>query len=185
MIDLKLVVKTYILENLFRKVKETESKSFSLRGMVVDSTSAKMLSSCFTMDELAAEGITFIDSLDKYREPYPTMEGVYLINPTEINIKEVISDIQNDYTKTQYTNTIEPFFVKNINYSEIAVDHYKDGLIQGGPKTDYNNLISSMELWNVATFKLETLNTGEYYLKSLNLLLEKLITQIEKEINNP
>ena len=97
MIDLKLVVKTYILENLFRKVKETESKSFSLRGMVVDSTSAKMLSSCFTMDELAAEGITFIDSLDKYREPYPTMEGVYLINPTEINIKEVISDIQNDY----------------------------------------------------------------------------------------
>ena len=95
------------------------------------------------------------------------------------------SDIQNDYTKTQYTNTIEPFFVKNINYSEIAVDHYKDGLIQGGPKTDYNNLISSMELWNVATFKLETLNTGEYHLKSLNLLLEKLITQIEKEINNP
>ena len=97
MIDLKLVVKDYILENLFRKVKETESKSFSLRGMVVDSTSAKMLSSCFTMDELAAEGITFIDSLDKYREPYPTMEGVYLINPTEINIKEVISDIQSDY----------------------------------------------------------------------------------------
>ncbi|SFN48671.1 hypothetical protein SAMN04487989_101771 [Bizionia echini] len=95
------------------------------------------------------------------------------------------SDIQNDYTKTQYTNTIEPFFVKNINYSEIAVDYYKDGLIQGGPKTDYNNLISSMELWNVATFKLETLNTGEYYLKSLNLLLEKLITQIEKEIDNP
>lgn len=95
------------------------------------------------------------------------------------------SDIQNDYTKTQYTNTIEPFFVKNINYSEIAVDYYKADLIQGGPKTDYNNLISSMELWNVATFKLETLNTGEYYLKSLNLLLEKLITQIEKEINNP
>lgn len=95
------------------------------------------------------------------------------------------SDIQNDYTKTQYTNTIEPFFVKNINYSEIAVDYYKADLIQGGPKTDYNNLISSMELWNVATFKLETLNTGEYYLKSLNLLLENLITQIEKEIDNP
>ncbi len=96
-----------------------------------------------------------------------------------------ILDIQNDYTKTQYTNTIEPFFVKNINYSKIAVDYYKDGLIQGGPKTDYNNLISSMELWNIATFKLETLNTGKIYLKSLNLLLEQLVVQLEKEINNP
>ena len=96
-----------------------------------------------------------------------------------------ILDIQNDYNQTQYTNTIEPFFVKNINYSEIAVDFYKEDLIQGGPKTDYNNLISSMELWNIATFKLETLNSGAYYLKSLNLLLEKLIAQIEKEINNP
>ncbi len=96
-----------------------------------------------------------------------------------------ILDIQNDYNQTQYTNTIEPFFVKNINYSEIAVDFYKEDLIQGGPKTDYNNLISSMELWNIATFKLETLNSGAYYLKSLNLHLEQLIVQIEKEINNP
>ncbi|WP_370101637.1 DUF6090 family protein [Xanthomarina gelatinilytica] len=94
-------------------------------------------------------------------------------------------NIQIDYNQTQYTNTIEPYFVKNINYSEIAIDYFKNGLIQGGPKTNYENLISSMELWNIATFKLETLNTGNELLNTLNRLLEKIILQIEKEIDNP
>ena len=93
--------------------------------------------------------------------------------------------IQIEYNKTQYTNTIEPYFVKNINYSEIAIDYYKDGLVQGGSKTDYNTLIKSMELWNIATFKLETLNTGEKYINMLIRFLEKMIIQIEKEIDNP
>ncbi|WP_338732378.1 DUF6090 family protein [Mangrovimonas cancribranchiae] len=94
-------------------------------------------------------------------------------------------DAQNDYAITQYTNTIEPFFVKKVNYSEIAIDYFKDGLIQGGPKTDYNTLIKSMELWNITTFKLETLNTGEKIINDLITFFEKIISLIEKEINNP
>ncbi|WP_104735197.1 DUF6090 family protein [Hanstruepera ponticola] len=93
--------------------------------------------------------------------------------------------INTDYNQTQYTNTIEPYFVENINYSEIAIDYFKDGLIQGGPKTDYNSLISSMELWNIATFKLETLNTGERYINGLITFSENMILQIEKEIKDP
>ena len=93
-------------------------------------------------------------------------------------------DTQNDYNLTQYTNTIEPYFVKNINYGEIAKDYFKEGLVQGGPKTNYNSFMNSMELWNIATFKLETLNTGKQFLTDFSAFLEKMILLIEKEIDN-
>ena len=66
MIDLKLEVKKYILDNLLHKVIENSSnnsRNSRLRGLVLDQNSTKLLASCFTMDELAAEGITFIDRI--------------------------------------------------------------------------------------------------------------------------
>ena len=64
-----------------------------------------------------------------------------------------------EYNSTQYMNTIEPFFIKNINYSQAALSQYREGLINGGPPTNYEALFSNLELWNVITFKLELLNT--------------------------
>ena len=100
MIDLKLEVKNYIIENLLRTVNDkgsNGSKSAKLKGLILDQSSTKVIASCFTMDELAAEGITFIDSVEKHRESYPTMEGVYLLTPTDNNILDIISDVQNEF----------------------------------------------------------------------------------------
>ncbi len=71
-----------------------------------------------------------------------------------------ISESVRDYNNSQYVNTIEPFFIKNINYSEVALPQYAKELIQGGPKTNYEALLTNLELWNIITFKLESL-TGE------------------------
>ena len=63
-----------------------------------------------------------------------------------------------NYYNSQYVNTIEPFFIKNINYSEVALPQWRKGLIQGGPIINYESLFTSLELWNIVTFKLESLN---------------------------
>ena len=100
MIDLKLEVKNYIKENVLRKVKENNTQCGNrsqFNTLIVDKNSTKLLSSCFTMDELAAEGITSIDSVEKHREPYSTMGGIYLLTPNDINIHEIISDMQRDF----------------------------------------------------------------------------------------
>ena len=107
MIDLKLELKNYILENLLRKVSEEGKKNSKLKGLVLDKPSTKILASCFSMDELAAEGITFLDAIDKHREPYPSMDGVYLIAPTEANAAEVVANI-----KDSFFNKYHIFFIE-------------------------------------------------------------------------
>ena len=86
------------------------------------------------------------------------------------------------YAEDQYNTLIEPYFAKNINYANNALPRYRDGLIPGGPQTDFNALIHSMELWNIATFKLETTN---FQLNGLRKLLDTLVelkTTLEKEL---
>ena len=93
------------------------------------------------------------------------------------------SERTRDYNSTQYISTIEPFFIKNINYSEVALPEYRKGLIQGGPKTNYEALFSNLELWNVITFKLELLTsesrTLDGAIKSFNLIKENLKKELE------
>ena len=94
------------------------------------------------------------------------------------------SERNRDYNSTQYVNTIEPFFIKNINYSEVALPSYREVLIPGGPKVNYVTLFTNLELWNIITFKLESL-TGEsttldYSIKNF----ERIKKCLENELEN-
>lgn len=70
----------------------------------------------------------------------------------------------NDYTWEQYNRSIEPFFHKHINYSDVALDRYQGLLEKGGPPTDFSLLKDNMEFWNIVTFKLEGLSMEALYL---------------------
>jgi len=59
---------------------------------VVDSLSMKMVSACTKMHELAKEGITMVETVEKKREPMPAMEAIYLITPTEASVKGLLND---------------------------------------------------------------------------------------------
>ena len=87
------------------------------------------------------------------------------------------------YIANQYGNLIEPYFTKNINYSRAALPKYKVGLVQGGPETNFDKLIKSLEFWNITTLKLETTNSlikrSEKYLG----LLVKLKLELKEEIS--
>ncbi|MBL87033.1 MAG: hypothetical protein CMO82_10290 [Winogradskyella sp.] len=87
------------------------------------------------------------------------------------------------YVDNQYNSLIEPFFAKHINYSNAALPMYREHFIVGGPQTDFNFLFESMELWNVATLKLETTVGNLRTLRNLLSLLEKLKKQLHEEIH--
>lgn len=90
------------------------------------------------------------------------------------------SNTVNKYTEQQYNNTIEPFFNLNINYSEVAILEYQEGLIKGGPITSYITLTESFELWNIAMFKLENATAQLQISNRADVVLKDFKKQLQR-----
>ena len=89
-----------------------------------------------------------------------------------------------DYMENQYALSIEPYFYDKINYANVAIGFHKRGLVLGGPQTDYQQFYDDMELWNLLTFKLETLNSHIRLINRFEYNVKTLDSLILKELNN-
>ena len=85
------------------------------------------------------------------------------------------------YIENQYFTSIEPYFNKHINYAEVFKRNKK--LVQGGPEIDYNNFYNNLELWNIVTFKLETVLSQQIRLESFIILIEQLKENLIDELD--
>ncbi|MBD0778937.1 hypothetical protein HPE56_14145 [Maribacter sp. ANRC-HE7] len=98
------------------------------------------------------------------------------------SMKEI--DIMEKFTSSQYNDRIEPYIIKNLNYSEIALPLYRKGLIPGGTPTNFELLFNDLELWNNVTLKMEgiTLDIKSYkkIIESLNKLDEQILRQLQQ-----
>jgi hypothetical protein len=101
---------------------------------------------------------------------------------TEVNAQIEFARTMDNYIQQQYLNTIEPYVIRSFNYQSVALDRYQSFLVTGGPAVDYTTLKGDLELWNIATFKLEISLLYDEYLKEMVAVQKELSELIIEEL---
>ena len=111
-----------IMNDVVRYTTRTHNKQpgSQWRVLVVDQQSMKMVSACTKMQDLSAEGITIVETIDKHREPLPAMEAIYLITPSEKSIRGLLGDFHSQH-RTQY-RLAHVFFTEGDGRRELTND---------------------------------------------------------------
>lgn len=111
-VSLKAMAYTRITTDLLESSILDCQKSCPFTILIVDSYSAKILSSYLTMSSLLNQGIFTVEHISTRRNRFPNYGSIYFLSPTEKSIKYLVKDF-NDLKKPKY-NRIYLFFTHRL-----------------------------------------------------------------------
>ncbi|PIN27089.1 Vesicle trafficking protein Sec1 [Handroanthus impetiginosus] len=81
-----------LLYEMLRSAKTGDSKSI-WKVLIMDKVTVKIMSYACKMADITEEGVSLVEDIHKRRQPLPTMDAIYFIQPTKENIVTFLSDM--------------------------------------------------------------------------------------------
>ncbi|XWS61905.1 hypothetical protein CRYUN_Cryun07bG0164500 [Craigia yunnanensis] len=81
-----------LLYEMLRSAKVKDSKS-TWKVLIMDKVTVKIMSYSCKMADITAEGVSLVEDIYRRRQPLPSMDAIYFIQPTKENVIMFLSDM--------------------------------------------------------------------------------------------
>ena len=122
--NLKQISRERLLHEMLRSAKTGDSKS-TWKVLIMDKLTVKIMSHSCKMADITDEGVSLVEDIYKRRQPLPTMDAIYFIQPTRENVIMFLSDMSG--RKPLYRKAFV-FFSSPIA-KELVMEIKKDALV--------------------------------------------------------
>ncbi|KAL8137126.1 hypothetical protein V2J09_003127 [Rumex salicifolius] len=118
------ITRDRLLHEMLRSAKTGDSRS-NWKVLIMDKVTVKIMSYACKMADITDEGVSLVEDIYKRRQPLPTMDAIYFIQPSKENVIMLMSDMSGK--KPLYKKAFV-FFSSSIS-KELVAHIKKDGTI--------------------------------------------------------
>ncbi|KAM7494137.1 hypothetical protein LguiB_028746 [Lonicera macranthoides] len=90
--NFRQVSRDRLLYEMLRSAKVGDSKS-TWKVLIMDKVTVKIMSCSCKMADITEEGVSLVEDIYRRRQPLPTMDAIYFIQPTKENVVMFLSDM--------------------------------------------------------------------------------------------
>ncbi|XP_010276590.1 PREDICTED: SNARE-interacting protein KEULE [Nelumbo nucifera] len=90
--NFKQISRDRLLHEMLRSAKTGDSKS-TWKVLIMDKVTVKIMSYACKMADITEEGISLVEDIYRRRQPLPSMDAIYFIQPTKENVVMFLSDM--------------------------------------------------------------------------------------------
>ncbi|CAH9111953.1 unnamed protein product [Cuscuta epithymum] len=86
------ITRDRLLYEMLRSARSKDSKS-TWKVLIMDKLTVKIMSYACKMADITEEGVSLVEDIYRRRQPVPTMDAIYFIQPTKENVMMFLSDM--------------------------------------------------------------------------------------------
>ncbi|XP_047337832.1 SNARE-interacting protein KEULE-like [Impatiens glandulifera] len=86
------VTRDRLLQEMLRSTKKGDSRS-TWKVLIMDKVTVKVMSHSCKMADITEEGVSLVEDIYKRRQPLPSMDAIYFMQPTKENVVMFLSDM--------------------------------------------------------------------------------------------